>query len=311
MLKDTIHPMRILDTLKVIVLGVLAHFSLFGLLRLGNRGEVGDGEGAGEGAGGGAGGAGTGTKWQDALPDDIKSDPVFTKYKEPAEAFRALVGAQKFLGRQSLPVPSGPEDKEAFALIHKAMGLPENPDGYVLPTDLQIPKDLPLDDGMLAEFKKTAHENGISPTQFAGIYKWYMNTASTLFKKSGEQKVMASQEAETTLRKEWGAAYPQNIALAKKVFKSFADDKAWEAFEKGYGNDPNLIKFFANLGKVLSEDQLTGKPSELAMTPSEAQAEIDKIKGDMKHPYWLAEHPNHKQAVERMEQLTRMTLATG
>ncbi len=250
----------------------------------------------------------TTTKWQDTLPEDIKADPIFAKFKEPAEAYRSLVAAQKFLGREKLPVPKDANDKETYSMIFKTLGLPEKPDGYVLPTDLQIPKDLPFNEAMLTDFKKIAHEQGILPQQFAGLYKWYMNNMVGQYQKFNEQKVISTQEAENNLRQKWGAAYPQNVALAKKVFQSFADEKAYAKFDSGLGNDPDMIEFFANLGKVLSEDQLAGKPKGLEMTPDEAQTEVNKIKGDKSHAYWNESHPTHKEAVAHMERLMKFTL---
>ena len=283
---DTFNPLRILEAVKSFIVG------------LGKRGEVVVPPVAPPPA----------TDWKETLPDDIKADPIFEKYKDSGEAHRALVSAQKFLGREKLPVPSGPEDKDTYDLIFKTLGLPENENGYELPTDFKIPDDLPVSDEMLAGFKKAAHENGILPQQFQGLYKWYMNSMAAEYKKMQEGQIASTKEAETNLRKKWGAAYNENVALAKKVFASFADEKAYAEFEKGAGNNPVYLEFFANLGKVLSEDQLQGKPSGLEMTPDEAQSEINKIKGDTNHPYWKEGHPAHAEAVERMSQLTKMTM---
>jgi len=244
--------------------------------------------------------------WKENLPPEIKDHPVFEKYNEPNDAYKALVSAQKFLGAETLPVPKDVDDKEAHDMIYKKLGLPETPNDYVLPTDLKIPEGMPVSEPMLNNFKAIAHEKGLSPKQFSDIYKWYMDTASQQFEAHNKAMDDSAKQAETGLRTKWGSAYGQNVALAKKVFHGFADEKAFAAFEQKYGNDPVMIELFANLGKVLGEDQLAGKPTGLSFTPVEAQSEIDKIKGDMKHPYWIATHPHHKQAVERMDQLTRM-----
>ena len=163
-------------------------------------------------------------KWQDSLPDDIKADPLFTKYEKPEDAHRALLSAQKFLGREHLPAPKGADDADAIAMIHKALGLPENGEGYQLPTDLEIPKELPLNEDMIKDFRNVAHGLGISPKQFAGVYKWYMNSTIGEFNKFNDESAKEADEARVALRKEWGAAYKQNEALAYKVFKQFADN---------------------------------------------------------------------------------------
>jgi hypothetical protein len=283
--------MRILTALKFFVAGAIAHFSWLFLLN--ERGQ------------GGAGGEVD--NWRDTLPDDVKSDPIFEKYKEPAEAFRALVAAQKFLGREKLPVPTDENDKESYDLIFKKLGLPENETMYQFPTDLKLPKELPIDEAMMNDFRKIAYQHRLLPSQVSGLYKWYLQSMVDAYNKFGDQKKEFTKEAETNLRKKWGAAYPQNMALAQKVFQQFADDKTFVKFEEGYGNDPVMIELFANIGKVLSEDQLMGKPQGLTMTPDEAQIEINKIKSDMKHPYWNADHPLHADAVANMERLMKLT----
>ena len=285
---DTLNPMRILKAVKSFIIG------------LGERGEVvvppvvepppv--------------------TDWKTSLPDDIKADPIFEKYKEPGDAFRALVGAQKFLGREKLPVPSGPEDKDTYDLIFKTLGLPENESGYELPKDFKVSEDLPVNEAMLSDFKKAAHEQGILPQQFQGIYKWYMNSMAAEYKKMQEGQVASTKEAETNLRKKWGAAYNENVALAKKVFASFADEKVYAEFEKGAGNNPVYLEFFANIGKVLSEDQLKGKSSSLEMTPDEAQSQLNTIRGDKNGPLYNASHPQHQEYVDKVDRLTRLTMA--
>jgi len=317
MVKDNFNPMRILEALKLAVLGFAAHFGM--LFLLSNRGEAGAGgegsdDGGGEGGtGSGAGGdagSGSGGNWRDTLPAEIKADPIWGKFKEPADAFRSLVEAQKFLGREKLPVPKDENDKETYAMIFKRLGLPENPDGYVLPTDIEIPKDFPLDENMLADFKKEAHTQGLLPSQVAGLYKWFLTNQIGAYGKMTEAQVSAMKDAETALRKKWGAAYQQNSALAEKVAQSFATERFIQEISGANSllrNNPGLIEVFANIGKVLSEDQMTGKPHSFTLTPAEAQEKITAIKRDMKHPYWNQSDPNHDAAVEEFQRLIKLT----
>ena len=258
-----------------------------------------------DGDGGGDGGNKT---WQEALPDDIKADVTLAKYKEPADAHRALVDAQKFLGREKLPVPIDANDNETHTIIAKRLGMPDSVDGYKLPTDLDIPKDLPLDEALVTDFKKVAHESRLLPAQVNALYKWFIETQATAFNKFGEDKLAAGKAAETELRKETGAAYNQTIDLAQKVISTYGDDNVKSLLEEGAGNNLPLIKMFASIGKILSEDQLVGKPKTLEMTPSEAQSELNKIQGDLKGPLYDDAHPQHKEAVARVDTLTRLTM---
>lgn len=290
MSKDTFNPVR----------GILEALRRFNV-RLGERGEVGEATDTQDAPP-------APSDWRDGIPEDVRSDPIWDKYGSQDDALRALVGAQKYMGREKLPVPKDENDKEAFDLIFKRLGLPENADGYKLPTDLEIPKEIPFDDNMLAGFKKVALENGILPGQFDKLYRWYMNTTVEQYNAMVQKNKEAFQEAETGLRGKWGAAYQQNLALAKKVCGTFADKSTVERVLQIAGNDPAMIELFANIGKVMSEDQMTGKPGGLTLTPAEAESELSKIRGDIKGPFYDETHPQHQEYVDKVDRLTRLSL---
>lgn len=245
--------------------------------------------------------------WRDTLPPEIKDDPVFTKYENQNDANKALVGAQKFLGRETLPVPKDDNDAEAYSVIAKRLGLPKDENGYTIPTDLEIPKELPLDEGRMNDFKKTAHSLGILPKQFEGLYKWHMNDMINLHKQHNEGLENGVKETETGLRKEWGAAYQQNIALAEKVINQFSDEAGIKYLkDRGLNNDLNVIKILANIGKVMGDDVLIGKPAGMAQSPDEAQAELNAMQADTKGPLHNADHPQHKEFVDKRDRLTKL-----
>jgi hypothetical protein len=238
------------------------------------------------------------------IPLEIQKDPIWDKYENKGDAFKALVEAQKFLGREKLPVPKDVNDKETYDLIFKKLGLPDNDAGYELPVDLNIPKEFPYDETLVKDFKKIAHENRLLPSQVSNLYKWFVTQQLGAFNKMGDDKVASAEAGETELRKEWGAAYAQNSAIAQKVFRSFAGEKDFAEVEKlGLANNPVMVKLFANIGKVLSEDQLHGKPSTSSMTPAEAQAEINKMNGEKGSPLFDAVHPQHNEYLDKRQRL--------
>ena len=248
--------------------------------------------------------------WRATLPVEIKSHPVLQKYKNTTEAVTALVAAQSLIGADKIIIPSkDAKEAEWNERVFDRLGRPKDANGYAFPTDIQIPKELPVDPKVMTGFRETAHKVGLLPHQVAGLYKWFMEGQIADFNNYNKGRNENMQTSETNLRRDWGAAYDQNVAVAKKVLNKFVSpDALVKIADKGWGNDPDMIRMFAEVGKVLSEDQLAGKGKGLTLTPNEAQAEIDKIKNDMKHPYWDAAHPEHKAAVEKMEALTKMTV---
>jgi hypothetical protein len=243
------------------------------------------------------------------LPPELANHPIVTKYKgDPIEITRALIEVQDLIGPEKIILPSKDANEDEWnKRVWNRLGRPEKADGYALPTDLQIPKDLPIDERLVTNFKGAAHKLGLLPHQVAGMYKWFITEQIAGLENMKTSGTAARNEAETKLRREYGAAFDQNIALGEKVLNSFGDPELVSFLKKnGLNNDPNMIRFLAKMGSAFSEDQLVGKPKGLTMTPEEAQAEIAKIKGDPKHPYYNADHPEHKAAVEKMLALNAM-----
>lgn len=274
-LKDTISP-----------LGHLMPF-IFGMSIEGDEGGTGD--------------------WRATLPPEIKAHPVLEKYQSSEEAVKALVAAQDLIGADKIIMPSKDAKPEEWReRVYSRLGLPKDHTGYALPTDIEIPKDLPVDDKLVEGFKQEAHNLNLLPQQVAGIYKWFMNQQIGAFNTMTQGTTQAKQDAETKLRTDWGAAYGQNLELARKVVNKFATPEVVELLADGLGNDPRVVRMFAEIGKTLSEDQLVGKAKGLILGPEEALAEISKIKGDLKHPYFVANHPEHQAAVDKMTALMKM-----
>ena len=65
------------------------------------------------------------------------------------------------------------------------------------------------------------------------------------------------------------------------------------------GDNPAIIKAFANLAAKMGEDQFVNSSGPVFMTPKQ----IDKQIGDLTAPgsaYWDKNHPNHTIAVEEV-----------
>lgn len=285
-LQDTLDPKRILKTLKRFWNNPNARFPF------NNRGEAGT------------------ESWRDSLPDEIKADPLFQKYETANDAHKALLDAQKFLGREKLPVPTGPEDTDTLNLIFSKLGKPENIEGYISPTDIEFEEGFPqVDEELVKAVKQAAFDSGMLPSQWDKMYRAFMGYANTQFKNAKTKVVEDKQTAEAALRKELGAAYPQSVALAEKVVLKFADENAWNTLDGGLGNNPAMVKMLSSIGKLLSEHHLVGAPAGLSLTPDEAQAELNKMNADIKSPLHDAQHPQHQEYLDRRDQLTKLTLA--
>jgi hypothetical protein len=103
------------------------------------------------------------------------------------------------------------------------------------------------------------------------------------------------EQGEIALKAEWGRAYDQNIGFARKAFKEYGGNALAAKMEaSGLGNDPDVLKAFANIAKTTMADKDLAGPSggtQMALTPEEARSEASTI---MAHPaYTDRRHPEH------------------
>ena len=70
------------------------------------------------------------------------------------------------------------------------------------------------------------------------------------------------------------------------------------------GDHPDIIRMFEAMSHEIAEDDLDGVTTESAMTPQDAQDEIDQLQADRKNgAYWNKHHPEHDKAVARVQEL--------
>lgn len=247
------------------------------------------------------------TDWREGLDVSIKSHPAIAKYKSVGDMAKGFVEAQKLIGVDKIPVPGEKATKEDWDMVFDRLGRPKAADGYTLPS-LKFPDGYPAPkDEFMKEFKTKALELGMLPAQVNGLYEWFMNEQIGEFNQFGQARETERSQAENSLRKLWGKAFEQNYAIAEQAVNKYGSEKFVNKLkETGLNNDPDMIEFIANMAKNLSEDKIAGKPQGYTLSPEEALAEIAKIKGDPKHPYWSKLHPEHDYAMQKMKDLFEM-----
>ena len=119
----------------------------------------------------------------------------------------------------------------------------------------------------------------------------------------------AQANAEAELRKEWGGNYDANIKKAGSVAKANMNPQILDMELKDgtrLGDHPEVIKGFANIANILSEDKLVGTESESVDRGTDYEAEISKIVNDRDGPYWNKAHPDHDKVVQQVFTLRTM-----
>jgi hypothetical protein len=266
---------------------------------------------------GGAGGGTAGTAaaapppaFAESLPEDIRGEAVFKDIKDLGALAKGYVHAQRLIGADPstvLRLPGADADQAAWDGVYAKLGRPEAADKYAF-SDVKLPEGLAVDDGLKTGFQKVAHQAGLNMKQADALYQWWNAIQAERFTAAGAQTVQQQTAAIDGLRKEWGQAFDQNVALAQQAVAHYGGDKLRSELEgTGLGNNPELARIFAKLGRNLQEDGLIGKGGTGGgvNSPGEAQQQISALQQDQAFmKSYLSKHdPEHKVAVEKMETL--------
>lgn len=236
--------------------------------------------------------------WKNILPDDLKNNPAIGSFKDLASMTKSYVNAQKMIGADKIALPGKYATPEERAEFFNRIGRPETPDKYELPKP-QLPEGMSYSNEMEKSFRDLAHKTGLTAEQAKALHDW--NTQNVLQSHAAREQMVAQQfqQAEDALKKEFGLAYEQKLAKANAVVRQFGAAELLE--KKGFHNDPDVVRFLANIGEGMAEDKLIGKGD--ALTPSGAQSQINAIMGDTKGPYFDKNHPQHKETVAKVNAL--------
>jgi hypothetical protein len=206
-----------------------------------------------------------------------------------------------------MPVPTKNFTDDDWKETFTKLGVPSSPDKYEVNYNLQEgANDQPVKD-----FISHAHTLGLLPKQLQGVLDYYGNLEQTSLDNAQKDQELNRVNNETALRKEFGLAYDKKLNQANDVFKNFfAEELAEVKLQDGtsIGNHPGFIKALATMSEKFSEDTISAGQESAGglLTPQEAQKEVSKIMGDLKHPYWIKEHPNHDAAVKEVADLNNM-----
>ncbi len=261
----------------------------------------------------------TTVNWTDTLPEGFADAPFIKAAKTPEEAIAAIQNAATYMGN-SIRVPgedAGDEDRQSFyaKIMEKApklmfrpddesmdefynsMGRPEDPSKY----ELEVPegKELPSDFG---DFSKLAHKIGLSNKQYKELMSGVLEQQW-----GNEEQVEVTQAEETKqLKDKWGKAYDVNLSTVKNFLRlTDAPEGIVDLISEGAmsATEMEWLNSIATMTKSkveLAEHEDTIPP---VMTPGEAQDKIQEMLNNKEHPYWVAQDPRHKGAVQKMIQL--------
>jgi len=170
--------------------------------------------------------------FKDTLPEDVRDSEYFQGIEDHSQLAKNYVEL-----KQNLPK------------------IPESEDAY----EFEFPEEFNAHEQHLNDFKKLALETKLTPEQYQAIMKFEVERETALAQNMKADIEKTQQETEKKLKEDWGNNYEKNLETAKKVMLKFADDE-FKQFVRDtrFGDNPQVIKFLAQIGESFSEDVLIG-----------------------------------------------------
>ncbi|MCP4974481.1 MAG: hypothetical protein GY914_12575 [Prochlorococcus sp.] len=264
----------------------------------------------------------SGGTWRESLPEDLRESGSLKDIPDIPTLAKAYNDAQSYIGRSiripgedagedtwndfnaklmDVPgmarVPTEDSTQEDWTAFYNTMGRPEAAADYRIErAEGMQPSEA---EGPLLE---KLHELGLNSSQASGLVNW-MNQGVNVVNEDGER---SQAEAISSLKDDWGQAFDSKLKDAKAALQVYGDESLVnELNATGLGNNVQLIRAFAEIGKGFSEDPAiaAGESKSMGMTPAEARSQIDEIQGNPGHAYFDDANPGHQAAVERMQKL--------
>jgi len=244
--------------------------------------------------------------WKEAISEEFRNDPNISKFTEIDALAKSYINATRMIGQDKVAVPNENSTDDQWNEVYTKLGRPESADKYKLDINSEV---APIDEGAIKQFAENAHQLGLNNKQAQGILEFYKNALEGTANQSRIDTETAQAQAEQQLRQEWGKTFDENVKKAGSIAKAnLGVDVLDMQLKDGtrLGDHPEVIKGFAKIADMMSEDKIVSTESENVDQGKDLEQEISKIMNDRTGPYWNKGHPEHDKIVQQVYTLRSM-----
>ena len=248
----------------------------------------------------------TPVSWKSSISEEFRNDPNIEKFTEIDALAKSYINATRMIGQDKVAVPNKNSTEDQWNEVYSKLGRPESADKYALNIESEA---VVMDEGAIKSFAEQSHKLGLNNTQAQGILEFYKNNMESNMQRATVDTETAQAQAETELRAEWGKEFDSNVSKASALAKANMNPEILDLqMQDGtrIGDHPEIIKGFAKIASMLSEDKLVSTESESVNSIKDLQSEISAITNDTTGPYWNNKHPDHAKMVQQVYTLREM-----
>lgn len=221
-------------------------------------------------------------KWLDGADETTVGYVQNKGWTEPKQVLEGYRNLEKLLGadkaNNAVVIPKEGADPKEWAAVYDRLGRPSEPNGY----KVELPQ------GGNAEFQNAVlskfHELGLTKAQGEALANWYNGTTQESLAALEQQRVAQFQQDDAAIKREWGAAYTQNLAQAQSAARGLGlDANTIDKLSEALGHKTTM-QLLQKVGSRLTEDSFVAPDAPQtfgsAMTPGQAKAQIQGLMSD-------------------------------
>ena len=217
----------------------------------------------------------TQSTWKDSISEAYRNDPNIEKFTEIDALAKSYINATRMIGQDKMVVPNKNFTEDQWEEAYIKMGRPDSADKY----SLDIKSDVvPLDEQAIKSFQEQSFKLGLNNEQAKGVLDFYKNNMEAQTQQAKVDAETSQAQAQNLLRQEWGRDYDANIAKAKSLATANLAPEVFEmqlADGSRLGDNVDVIKGFAKIASMMSEDKILSTESENMDKSEDIQTEID------------------------------------
>ena len=248
----------------------------------------------------------TQSTWKESISETYRNDPNIEKFTEIDALAKSYINATRMIGQDKMIVPNKNFTEDQWEEAYIKMGRPESSEKYSLDFKSDV---VPLDEQAIKSFQDQSFKLGLNNEQAKGVLDFYKNNMEAQTQQAKVDAETSQAQAQNLLRQEWGRDYDANIAKAKSLATANLSPEVFEmqlSDGSRLGDNIDVIKGFAKIANMMSEDKILSTESENQDRSEDIQTEIDQIMGDKTGPYWNKSHPNHDKIVQQVYTMREM-----
>lgn len=237
--------------------------------------------------------------WTSRLSEDLGDARAgFAKFRSIDDLAKSYRGLEQRLGKSAGAafVPGEGATPEEVSAYRRALGVPEQADGYQLRPD-DLPEGFQWDDGQSAVAAQIAHKYNVPPAAMKELVNIQMQRemGRVAAMEGTIQEHLAAGERH--LQETWGDKFSTNISRAQQMAQMVGIDPRSNGF-----TDPEVVKAFARFSELISDDKFVAPGGTPALSSTESAKDIMTNKAN---PFYEKYQNGDPDTVERVRGMLR------